>query len=87
MTQMTTLKSTDKRGSNSVPRLLINLRLTRAHISGWTGMSSKMVEVWLTGTYQPRPEERDRLVAHVREHAHTLLRLADAVEAEGRKEA
>jgi hypothetical protein len=49
---MTTLKSTDKRGSNSVPRLLINLRLTRTDISGWTGMSSKMVEVWQTGAYR-----------------------------------
>jgi hypothetical protein len=84
---MTKPQSADKRRRNTVPRLLIDLRLTRTDISGWTGMSSKMVEVWQAGTYQPRPEERHRLVAHVREHAHTLLRLADAVEAEGRKEA
>ena len=74
--------STAKR-RNSVPRLVINLRVTLGDIAAWTGMSSSMVEKWQSGAYQPKNGERDRLVAHVREHAHTLLSLCNTVEAEG----
>ena len=79
---MTRLKS--KRSPvNSVPRLLINLRVALGDIVAWVGMSTSMVEKWQSGAYQPQPVQRTRLVAHAREQAHKLLSLADAVEAEG----
>lgn len=68
---------------NSVPKLLTKLRLRKSDVASWTQKSSRMIEVWQSGAYQPRAEDRERLVAHVRDHAHTLLSLCNAVEAEG----
>jgi hypothetical protein len=72
---------------STVPTLITRLRLTMGDLAEWTNKSTKLVEVWQRGLYQPKPEDRARLVTEVRNHATTLLALADAVEREGlRKE-
>jgi hypothetical protein len=54
---------------NTVPKLVTTLRLNMGDIAGWTQMSTSMIQKWQAGAYQPRAEERDRLIAHVRDHA------------------
>lgn len=68
---------------NTVPLLVTTLRLTMGDVAKWAHKSTKLVEVWQRGLYQPKPEDRARLVAAVRQHATTLLALAEDVEREG----
>ena len=68
---------------NTVPKLLAALRLTMGDVAKWTKKSTKLAHLWQQGAYQPKSDDRSRLVNAVRTHAHELLALADAVEREG----
>lgn len=68
-----------------MPTLITQLRITIGSVAAWTHKSTRLVEVWQRGLYQPKPEDRARLVTEVRNHATTLLALADTVEREGQR--
>lgn len=72
---------------NSVPRLLDSLLPSRQEVADWAGVSYGLTGFWLAGKYEPKPPDRARLVKAVRKRAGLLLKLADAVEREGKERA
>lgn len=72
---------------NSIPKLLKTLRPGLKEIAAWVGVSHGLANFWLGGQYQPKTPDRARLVTAVRKHAALLLKLADAVEREGKERA
>jgi hypothetical protein len=72
---------------NSIPKLLNTLRPTLSEIAAWVGVSRGLTDFWRAGAYQPKAADRARLVKAVRKHAALLLKLADAVEREGKARA
>jgi hypothetical protein len=69
---------------NSLPKLIDTVRPTLRTIAEWGSVSVGLAQQWQQGTRQPTPEDRARLVAEVRKHAHQLLALAEHVEREGK---
>jgi hypothetical protein len=69
---------------NTLPELIDTLRPTLRTVAEWADVSVRLSQFWQQGTYQPKPDTRARLVKAVREHAHEVLALADAVEREGK---
>ena len=72
-----------RRSPNHLPALIDTLRPTLAEIGEWAGVKRGVAATWQQGAYQPKPKARAALVKAVRAHAAALLKLADAVEAEG----
>jgi hypothetical protein len=72
---------------NSIPELLDELRPTLSEIAARVGVKLGLANMWREEKSQPRPGTRAKLVAQVRKHAARLLKLADAVEREGKARA
>lgn len=68
---------------NSIPKLLDTLRPTLPVVAKWSGVSLWVARLWQANAYQPQASQRARLVKSARQHATTLVTLAQAVEGEG----
>jgi transcriptional regulator with XRE-family HTH domain len=69
--------------TDSIRALLDEARLSLDDIAERVGVTRGAVNLWHKGKSRPAASRRAALVEAMREHANTLLRLADRVEAEG----
>jgi hypothetical protein len=68
---------------NSIPKLIVALRINVPDVAAWAGVSKWVARDWLMDTRQPKPAQRARLAKAVRLHVVRLSKLVEQVEREG----